>query len=136
MSDMSEKGVRSVSELSSAEAEAELKALAADIAAHDKAYYQEDAPVVSDAEYDALRRRNEAIEARFPHLIREDSPSRRVGAPAATGFAKVVHARPMLSLQNAFDADDVARVLQERSLGEVALDHLGGGAGDGGIDHR
>jgi DNA ligase (NAD+) len=107
MTDMSEKGVRPVEELTREEAEAELKALAAQIAAHDKAYYQEDAPVVSDAEYDALRRRNEAIEARFPDLVREDSPSRRVGAPAACGFAKVVHARPMLSLANAFTDQDL-----------------------------
>jgi DNA ligase (NAD+) len=107
MSDTSGKDVRPVSELSSAEAEAELAALAAEIAAHDRAYYQNDAPVVSDAEYDALRRRNEAIEARFPDLVREDSPSRRVGAAPATGFAKVVHARPMLSLANAFTDQDL-----------------------------
>jgi DNA ligase (NAD+) len=107
MSDRSEKGVRPVSELSSADAGAELEALAAEIAAHDRAYYQNDAPMVSDADYDALRRRNEAIEARFPDLVREDSPSRRVGAPAASGFAKVVHARPMLSLANAFTDQDL-----------------------------
>ena len=107
MSDRSEKGVCPVSELSSADAGAELEALAAEIAAHDRAYYQNDAPMVSDADYDALRRRNEAIEARFPDLVREDSPSRRVGAPAASGFAKVVHARPMLSLANAFTDQDL-----------------------------
>jgi DNA ligase (NAD+) len=112
MSDTSDKGVRPVSELSSAEAEAELKVLAAEIAAHDKAYYQNDAPVVSDAEYDALRRRNEAIEARFPDLIRDGSPSRRVGAPVASGFAKVVHARPMLSLANAFTDQDLAEFVE------------------------
>ena len=112
MSDMSEEGVRPVSELSSAEAAAELEALAAEIAAHDRAYYQDSAPGVSDAEYDALRRRNEAIEARFPDLIREDSPSRRVGAPATGGFAKVVHARPMLSLANAFNDQDLVEFVE------------------------
>jgi len=112
MSDTSDKGVRPVSDLSSAEAEAELKVLAAEIAAHDRAYYQNDAPVVSDAEYDALRRRNEAIEARFPDLVRADSPSRRVGAPAASGFAKVVHARPMLSLANAFSDQDLVEFVE------------------------
>ncbi len=89
------------------EAASELKALAREIARHDKAYYQKDAPVISDAEYDALRRRNEAIEAAFPHLVRKDSPSGRLGAAPAAGFAKVTHARPMLSLANAFDDDEV-----------------------------
>lgn len=93
--------------LTSDQAAQDLAALADEIAGHDRAYHQEDAPVVSDAEYDALRRRNEAIEARFPDLVREDSPSTRVGASASGGFAKVPHARPMLSLNNAFDSDDV-----------------------------
>lgn len=95
-----------VEDLSAEQAADELAALAAEIAAHDQAYYQDDAPLVSDAEYDALRQRNAAIEARFPELVRVDSPSRKVGAPAAAGFAMVEHARPMLSLANAFsDAD-------------------------------
>lgn len=106
--------------LTQEEAAAELAALAAEIAAHDRAYYQEDAPTVSDAEYDALRRRNEAIEARFPELRRDDSPSRRVGAAPATGFRKVRHAVPMLSLGNAFADEDVqefeARVRRFLSL--------------------
>src|ERR1700724_3574931 len=89
------------------QAKAELKRLAAEIAAHDRRYYQEDAPTVSDAEYDALRRRNEEIETRFPRLVRADSPSRRVGAAPARGFAKVRHAVPMLSLGNAFSEQDV-----------------------------
>lgn len=89
------------------EAEEELDALADEIAAHDRAYYQEDAPIVSDAEYDALRRRNAAIEARFPNLAREDSPARRVGAAPAAAFAKVTHRRPMLSLENAFTEDEL-----------------------------
>ena len=88
-------------------AAAELKRLAKDIAAHDARYYQDDAPTVSDAEYDALRKRNSEIEARFPELIRPDSPTRRVGAQPARGFAKVRHAVPMLSLDNAFGEDDV-----------------------------
>src|SRR5215471_14708679 len=89
------------------QAKAELERLAAEIAAHDRRYYQDDAPTVSDAEYDALRQHNSAIEARFPELIRADSPSRRVGAAPARGFAKVRHAIPMLSLDNAFADEDV-----------------------------
>ncbi len=96
-----------VEELSREEAAKELERLAREIAEHDYHYYVENAPVISDAEYDALRRRNEAIEARFPDLIRPDSPSRRVGAPPAAGFRKVKHAQPMLSLSNAFEAGDV-----------------------------
>jgi DNA ligase (NAD+) len=97
-----------VDRLTEAQATAELKRLAADIAAHDQRYYQDDAPTVSDAEYDALRRRNEEIEARFPDLARADSPSRRVGAAPAQKFAKVRHAIPMLSLGNAFADEEVA----------------------------
>src|SRR5229473_2209346 len=93
--------------LSEAQAKAELKRLAAEIAAHDKRYYQDDAPTVSDAEYDALRQRNAAIEARYPDLVRADSPSRRVGAALTAKFAKVRHAVPMLSLDNAFAEEDV-----------------------------
>lgn len=92
--------------LDEAEATAELERLAAEIARHDRAYHEQDAPEITDAEYDALRARNNAIEARFPDLIRQDSPNRRVGAPAASGFAKAPHAAPMLSLDNAFDAED------------------------------
>ncbi len=97
----------SVEDLTDADAKAELKWLAAEITAHDRRYYQEDQPTVSDAAYDALRQRNDAIEARFPNLVRADSPSRRVGAAPARGFAKVRHAIPMLSLDNAFAEDDV-----------------------------
>jgi DNA ligase (NAD+) len=96
-----------VEELSEVQAKAELARLAAEIAAHDKRYYQEDAPTVSDAQYDALRQRNEKIEARFPHLIRSNSPSRRIGAQPAQKFAKVRHAVPMLSLGNAFSDEEV-----------------------------
>src|SRR5215470_7556248 len=94
-------------DLTEAQAKAELKRLAAEIGAHDKRYYQEDAPTVSDAQYDALRRRNQEIEARFPDLVRADSPSRRVGATPARGFAKLRHRVPMLSLDNAFSEEDV-----------------------------
>src|SRR5215813_5485583 len=93
--------------LDETQAKAELKRLAAEITAHDKRYYQEDAPTVSDAEYDALRQRNATIEARYPNLVRVDSPSRRVGAAPAAKFAKVRHAVPMLSLDNAFAQEDV-----------------------------
>ncbi len=101
-----------VDALSEAEARRELARLAFEIAHHDALYHQEDAPEISDAAYDDLRRRNEAIEERFPHLQRRDSPSRRVGAAATGGFAKVAHARPMLSLANAFDAEDVRDFVQ------------------------
>ncbi len=97
-----------VSELTPLEAAAELKALAKEIDRHNRAYHQDDAPKISDAEYDALRRRSEAIESQFPDLVRDDSPSRKVGAPPAAGFAKVPHAVPMLSLDNAFTDNDVA----------------------------
>src|SRR5438045_1458832 len=96
-----------IARLTEPQARAELKRLAAEIAAHDKRYYQQDAPVVSDAEYDALRIRNAAIEARFPDLVLAESPSKRLGAAPARGFAKVRHALPMLSLGNAFSEDDV-----------------------------
>jgi DNA ligase (NAD+) len=93
--------------LTRAEAAKELAQLAEEIAAHDRRYYQEDAPSVSDAEYDALRKRNAGIEARYPDLVRSDSPSGRVGAPPAEKFAKVRHAIPLLSLDNAFTDEDV-----------------------------
>ncbi len=102
---MSDKAVET---LDRDEAAAELERLAGEIAEHDRAYYREDAPTVTDAEYDALRRRNAAIEARFPELIREDSPSARVGTEVSGKFGKIRHAVPMLSLDNAFSDEDVA----------------------------
>ncbi|KAB7648437.1 NAD-dependent DNA ligase LigA [Polymorphobacter fuscus] len=94
--------------LTEAEAADALARLAAEIAAHARAYHGEDAPLISDADYDALVRRNAEIEAAFPHLVRGDSPNLVVGAAPAAGFAKVTHARPMLSLDNVF-SDDEAR---------------------------
>jgi DNA ligase (NAD+) len=99
--------LRPVDLLTEEEARAELASLAKEIQHHDRLYYTDAAPEISDAEYDALRRRNSEIEARFPELIRDDSPTRRVGAAPAAGFAKVTHSRPMLSLENAFEEQDV-----------------------------
>lgn len=98
---------RPVEKLSAAEATRELERLAGEIAEHDRRYYEHDAPSISDAAYDALRKRNLAIEARFPGLVRPDSPSHRVGAKPSEKFAKVQHAVPMLSLDNAFSTEDV-----------------------------
>ncbi len=95
-----------VEELTEAEARAELERLAAEIAYHDRAYHERDTPEISDADYDILRRRNDSIEARFPDFVRSDSPSRRVGGAPDSGFAKLRHRVPMLSLDNAFDASD------------------------------
>ncbi len=94
------------------EAAAELARLAAEIAAHDRAYHEQDSPTVTDAEYDALRRRNTEIEALYPHLARVDSPSRRIGPAPAGGFAKRRHRVPMLSLDNAFDAAEFEEFCQ------------------------
>ncbi len=99
--------MKPVDRLTAAEAKRELARLAEEIAQHDRRYYQEDAPSISDADYDALRKRNTAIEARFPDLVRPDSPSLRVGARPSERFAKVIHAVPMLSLDNAFEDSDV-----------------------------
>jgi DNA ligase (NAD+) len=91
-----------------ADAATELAALAAEIAHHNRLYHTDDAPEISDAAYDALTRRNAAIEAAFPQLVRADSPSVQVGAAPAAHLAKVAHARPMTSLDNAFSDADVA----------------------------
>jgi DNA ligase (NAD+) len=116
-----------VADLSQAQAKDELQRLATLIRHHDELYYRQDAPEVSDAEYDALRLRNEAIEARFPKLVRPDSPSQRVGAAPADGFGKVRHRVPMLSLGNAFASEDVTGFVERvhRFLGlrpEARLD--------------
>ncbi len=104
---MSTSAKKPVEKLTSHEAEKELDRLAAEIAEHDRLYYQEDAPKISDAAYDALRQRNSEIEARFPLLVRPDSPSLRVGAKPSAKFAKVRHRVPMLSLDNAFKEEEV-----------------------------
>jgi len=100
-----------VEKLTDLEAGAELKDLAEEISSHDKAYYQDNAPTLSDGEYDALRARNQAIEAAFPHLVRGDSPSQQVGVAPTSGFSKVTHARSMFSLGNVFSAEDLADFL-------------------------
>ncbi len=97
-----------VDDLTEEEARAELERLVALIQDADEAYYQDDAPSLSDAEYDVLRQRNLAIEKRFPQLKREDSPSERVGATPGAGFGKIEHKVPMLSLDNAFSDEDVS----------------------------
>jgi len=94
-------------ELTDAEAANRLMWLAKEIARHDKLYHDRDAPEISDADYDALVRENRELEGRFPQLIRADSPSKRLGAAPTSGLAKVTHARPMLSLENAFSAAEV-----------------------------
>jgi DNA ligase (NAD+) len=98
---------RAVDKLTEEEAAAELKRLAQEMSAHDFAYHQNDAPEISDAEYDALKARNAEIESRFPSLIRDDSPSHKVGAAPAAGFKKVKHSVPMLSLGNVFSDAEV-----------------------------
>ena len=95
-------------ELSEAEAANRLMRLAREIGRHDKLYHDQDAPEISDAEYDALVRENRELELRFPHLVRTDSPSKRLGAAPTSSLAKVAHSRPMLSLDNAFAAEEVA----------------------------
>jgi DNA ligase (NAD+) len=101
-------GETGIDSLTEAEAAEELARLAAELAYHDAAYHTHDAPEISDAQYDLLRRRNAAIEARFPALIRADSPSTRIGGAPESGFAKLRHRTPMLSLDNAFDAIEFA----------------------------
>ena len=96
-----------IEDMSVNEARRELGRLVEEISTHDEAYYQNDSPIISDGEYDILRQRNLAIEAIFPNLTREDSPSNKIGAALSTGFTKVHHARPMLSLSNLFSEDDL-----------------------------
>ena len=110
-------------DITEAEAANELMRLAKQIAHHDRLYHAEDAPEISDPEYDALVRRNAALEAEFPHLVREDSPSRKVGHTATTSpLSKVTHEVRMMSLDNAFNAEEVeewvARVRRFLSLSE------------------
>jgi DNA ligase (NAD+) len=119
----SKRSTSSPEDLTVAEAEAELARLAIEIARHDERYYQADDPEISDADYDALRRRNRAIEARFPDLVRSDSPSHRVGAAPSATFSKVRHSVPMLSLGNAFADEDVTEfVTRVRRFLSLAAD--------------
>ncbi len=119
------KGVEALSE---AEARRELARLAGELAEHDRRYFTSDDPAISDADYDALKRRNGAIEMRFPHLRRTDSPSGRIGAAGAQAFAAVEHGAPMLSLDNAFSNGDVAefdaRVRRFLKLGEAPVAYV------------
>ena len=101
-----------VDRLTPDQARTELERLAREIAHHDHLYHRDDAPEVSDAEYDALRRRNRAIEERFPDLVRPDSPTHRVGAPPVEAFGKVTHRLPMLSLDNAMETGEVVEFLR------------------------
>ena len=100
--------MKDIQDLTFDEAAQELAFLAAEIAKADTAYYQNDDPYLSDADYDRLKHRNAAIEARFPELVREDSPSKRVGAVVQSAFAKVTHTFPMLSLGDVFSIEEVA----------------------------
>ena len=96
-----------VETLTKAQAKKEWKRLALEIETHDERYYQKDAPTISDAAYDSLRRRLEAIEARFPELATPGSPTQTIGAAPARGFGKIRHVVPMLSLGNAFSDEEV-----------------------------
>jgi DNA ligase (NAD+) len=110
-----------VDALSEAEAKAELERLLREIGRHDEAYHTQDAPIIADADYDALKQRNLAIEERFPHLKLADSPSEKVGAAVAEGFSKITHRVPMLSLDNAFSDEDVRDFVNSiyRFLGQL-----------------
>ncbi|WP_457487987.1 NAD-dependent DNA ligase LigA [Tardiphaga sp. P5_C10] len=112
-----------ISTLTRPKAKIELMRLSLEMEAHNKRYYQDDAPTVSDAEYDALRRRVEAIEAKFPDLVTGASPTQTVGAAPARGFAKVQHVVPMLSLGNAFSDEEVTEFV-ERIQRFLKLDEI------------
>src|SRR5258708_18967515 len=101
-----------VAKLTRAQAKVEHMRLALEIEGHNERYYQKDAPTVSDAAYDALRQRVEGVEEKFPDLVSTDSPTQKVGAAPARGFAKVQHAVPMLSLGNAFSDEDVTEFVE------------------------
>lgn len=122
MNDLSEIAVE---ELSENDAKAELARLATVLETANKDYHTDDAPKLSDSEYDALKRRNQSIEDKFPALKREDSPSELVGGPLASGFEKITHEQRMMSLGNAFDAGDVAdfdeRIRRYLGLGDADL---------------
>lgn len=104
--------MKEIKDLSKEEAAKELAYIAQEMAKSDIAYYQKDNPYLTDAEYDSLKRRNEEIEARFPELIRSDSPSKKIGAPLQSGFKKVPHRFPMLSLGDVFSIEEVEDFVQ------------------------
>src|ERR1700704_2831921 len=106
------KPLTDVAKLTKAQAKVEHMRLALEIEGHNERYYQKDAPTVSDAAYDGLRQRLEAIETKFPDLVDKDSPTQKVGAAPARGFAKVQHVVPMLSLGNAFSDEDVTEFVE------------------------
>ncbi|MBN8931883.1 MAG: NAD-dependent DNA ligase LigA, partial [Rhizobium pusense] len=120
------KDQKPVENLTELEASSELAFLAAELARHDALYHGKDAPEISDAEYDALKRRNDAIEANFPALVRADSPSKKVGFAPLPTFAPIVHARPMLSLDNTFSEEDLRDFVSSvyRFLGHLPDDSI------------
>src|SRR5947207_1952454 len=119
------KPLADVAKLTKAQAKVELTRLALEIEGHNERYYQKDAPTVSDAAYDALRQRLEAIEQKFPDLVTTDSPTQKVGAAPARGFAKVQHIVPMLSLGNAFSDEDVTEFVDRiRRFLKLDAEHI------------
>ncbi|MCD7110775.1 NAD-dependent DNA ligase LigA [Rhizobium sp. DKSPLA3] len=118
--------IKPVDALSEADAVEELAFLASELARHDALYHGKDTPEISDADYDALKRRNGEIEARFPDLVRPDSPSGKVGAAPSGLFQQVTHARPMLSLDNVFSDEDVSDFIASvyRFLGRLPDDSI------------
>src|SRR5437764_14626287 len=122
----SKKALVDVAKLTKAQAKVEHMRLALELEAHDKRYYQDDAPSVTDAEYDALRQRYNAVETRFPEFVTSDSPSQKVGAAPSGRFKKVRHALPMLSLDNAFAEEDlrdfVGRIVRFLKLDDDRID--------------
>jgi DNA ligase (NAD+) len=120
---LSDHAMPAPADLPAEDAAAELERLAAEIAHHNRLYHTDDAPEISDADYDALMRRNAALEAAYPQLIRADSPSRSVGAAPAGHLAKVAHARAMMSLENGFSPEDVSEfVARVRRFLSLAAD--------------
>ena len=115
-----------VADLTKAQAKVEHMRLALELEGHDRRYYQDDAPSITDAEYDTLRQRFNTIEKRFPELVTSDSPSQKVGAAPSGRFKKVRHAVAMLSLDNAFAEQDVidfaARIARFLKLPDVKID--------------
>lgn len=104
--------MKDVKKLTAEQAADELQRLAVEIAEHDARYHGDDAPTISDADYDALRKRNTAIENQFPDLVRTDSPNLAVGSAVQSKFEKITHPVPMLSLDNAFSDEDVAEFVE------------------------